>query len=634
MISLLIAALSILPMDRLAMADRLFNKGEYAAARREYEALKGEKSIPAEDLDYRLVNALKETGANKAEVSQAAENFLKNYPLSAYAVKIKLLRADSAEGELRIKLLKELDTDEIDAASRARALYQLAKATNDAALYLRSFKCDPKGVYAISARFGYARALAESGDEASLRDAMKELLEIGFADNGGTGEAALVMAVMISNRAGRYEETVSLAKRTLKKFPNCGEAEKLRLIAAAGEYSLGRYSAALDFCGTIKSEGASAIQALALERLGETEKALKAATDYLEQYPEGDHRQAVEMVLLRNRLQTAEAKADYHVALESARRMVTLTKSAEARLRYAWILEKSGDITAAEREYQAISVDFPKSATAGEALFMRAMSLLRKKEWSAAEVSLAEALDSLLEDSRKSEAQYWRGIALLHLEHHLEGARLLKEALKGHLSADETREARLKLAELDLQEGRVEAAKAAYQELINDGAAERMSASQLLTVGRMMEGPAALKCAEALIAGDVPEWRQAGYVLKGEISEKSGSLQKAIADYRSALKEKTETAEAALAALRLGKLEMRSGEFTTAEVTLKRAVELNRGDDSARAEAYLALAENALQLKDDNAAKGYATVVMSLFEDAALIERAKKIIDKVGEGTK
>ena len=79
---------------------------------------------------------------------------------------------------------------------------------------------------------------------------------------------------------------------------------------------------------------------------------------------------------------------------------------------------------------------------------------------------------------------------------------------------------------------------------------------------------------------------------------------------------------------------MRSGEFTAAEATLKRAVELNRGDDSARAEAYLALAENALQLKDGKAAEGYATVVMSLFDDVALVDRAKEILNKVGEETK
>ena len=35
-LALLVAAVSVLPADRLAMADRLFNRGEYAAARAEY----------------------------------------------------------------------------------------------------------------------------------------------------------------------------------------------------------------------------------------------------------------------------------------------------------------------------------------------------------------------------------------------------------------------------------------------------------------------------------------------------------------------------------------------------------------------------------------------------------------------
>ena len=52
--ALILAAIAVLPADRLAMADRLFNRGEYAAARAEYAALDGEKSVPAEELLYRL----------------------------------------------------------------------------------------------------------------------------------------------------------------------------------------------------------------------------------------------------------------------------------------------------------------------------------------------------------------------------------------------------------------------------------------------------------------------------------------------------------------------------------------------------------------------------------------------------
>ena len=44
-LALLLAALAVLPADRLVMADRLFNRGDYAAADVEYRALVGEASI-------------------------------------------------------------------------------------------------------------------------------------------------------------------------------------------------------------------------------------------------------------------------------------------------------------------------------------------------------------------------------------------------------------------------------------------------------------------------------------------------------------------------------------------------------------------------------------------------------------
>ena len=53
----MLAALTVAPSDRLAMADRLFNRGDYASARREYLALKGEKGVDEADVLYRLAAA-------------------------------------------------------------------------------------------------------------------------------------------------------------------------------------------------------------------------------------------------------------------------------------------------------------------------------------------------------------------------------------------------------------------------------------------------------------------------------------------------------------------------------------------------------------------------------------------------
>ena len=52
---LLFAALVVAPADRLSMADRLFGRGDFAAAKREYLALKGVSGVDEADVLYRLV---------------------------------------------------------------------------------------------------------------------------------------------------------------------------------------------------------------------------------------------------------------------------------------------------------------------------------------------------------------------------------------------------------------------------------------------------------------------------------------------------------------------------------------------------------------------------------------------------
>ena len=60
--------------------------------------------------------------------------------------------------------------------------------------------------------------------------------------------------------------------------------------------------------------------------------------------------------------------------------------------------------------------------------------------------------------------------------------------------------------------------------------------------------------------------------------------------------------------------------------TLEKAVTLNAAHPAARGAAYLALAENARAAGDDKAARGYATVVTTLFADPALVAAAEKIL--------
>ena len=92
------------------------------------------------------------------------------------------------------------------------------------------------------------------------------------------------------------------------------------------------------------------------------------------------------------------------------------------------------------------------------------------------------------------------------------------------------------------------------------------------------------------------------------------------------MQEQCVTESLAKVALRLGVLESRNGDPVKAEQALSRAVELNSKDASARAEAYLALAEAALQRSDPEKARAYATVVATLFENTTFAPRAKEIL--------
>ena len=71
---------------------------------------------------------------------------------------------------------------------------------------------------------------------------------------------------------------------------------------------------------------------------------------------------------------------------------------------------------------------------------------------------------------------------------------------------------------------------------------------------------------------------------------------------------------------------MREGDVQEAERVLKRAVELNAQDPEARASAYLGLARAALLRNDSESAKGYATVVQTLFENTKAAAEAKEIL--------
>ena len=625
--AVLLAAIAVAPADRLAMADRLFGRGDYAGARAEYAALKGDGSLAGDDVLHRLAECDRMLG-RLAEARAEYGELLSRHPASRHAERARLMRALAGTDDEKRSELRALDSDRVDPELRAVALYHLGVLDGDGDALDRCVKLAPKGRYAPYAKMRRASSLASSEDRGARRKAVGLLLEIAFGGEGEFAEEALYLAATTCYGDGRRGEAASLLRRYMKTYPKGRHAAEARSVCAWCDYLSGKYADAVAMCGDGPADDTCFLLAAATHASGDARAAKPLYERYLERFPVGRYRRDAELSVARIGFVDAEKSGDAAAAVECARRAAALSSLAADRLRVAWAYEKAERPEDAVREYAAVARDFPGSAEAAEAMFRKALADLREERWAAADLALAESLSSgKLDAAKRAEALYWRGVACIRLGHAEEGAARLREAEEAGLSVDRSREARLLVADCDYAAGRVDAAKAAYAKLVGEGAAERMSASKTLAVGKLLfPGDEARICAAALLKGDAAPWRQAGYALLGAVEERAGNFAAAMAAYRSCMAEDCTTEDLPRAAARLGALEAAAGEWDAAEATLKRAVELNGADVAARAECYLHLAEVSAAKGDSRSARAYATVVTTLFEGTPFAAGAAEIL--------
>ncbi len=582
------AALALAPSDRMLMADRMFSKGLYADAAGEYEALRSEKSVSAADVDFRL-----------AECRHALGDEARALP--AYE---RLLGMD------------------VPAGMRAVALYRVACAKGDAAMFLESERADPKGRYAVFSRLRRALILAKGSRPEERREATRMFLELAASEEKSVAEESLYAAATLAYGDRRWSEAAILFARLAKSHPGGARAAESRVPRAWSAFLCGRYTDCLAACGDSSEDDLAYLRGAAMLALDRRDEALAELSRYVESHPQGRYRSAASLPVQRARFDEAVKRGDAPSAVQAAKLACSLSDSPDDALRLAWAHERSGASAEARAEYRRIAERWPRHAAAGEALFANALADLRAGNWAAGELALDEALRRFPSMPKRGEAMYWRGVASMRLGHVEEGSRMLAEALKAGIALDQAREANLMIADADARAGRSREAARRYADLISNGASERMGARRLAQALRLLasqeEWDATLAGARALAArsGD-PAFAQTAAALEGRALEGLARYDEAIAAYRRALAAKADTEEGAAAALSLGCLELRKGEYDAAERTLADAVARNGGPDRirARGRAYRALADACRAKGEALKAKGYETVLRELFDD-------------------
>ena len=705
---------SVPPQDRLQLAVQLSKRGMHAEALREYEAIRGAKGVPHDEVLFRLGETYKALKRPQNALDCYAE-LLRSAPASRYADVARLNRAMLRSGKERMKELKELNRPDAPESIRAAVLYHLGDLANESKdvkgaveYYRLAAAVSPTNEIAPLASIKGAMLLSASADPADRQQAMVAYLDLACSKKPKVVEEALFSAAMLAYRDAHYDKAAPLFRRLASEFPGGARAKESRIFFAWSCYLSGRYAEALEIASPLRSpsdEDAYYITASSLRMLERRADALNAYDAQLKAFPKGRYadeawfdRLAVTAAQGDNAgvIAQVKAKADppakyadraWSLACESAIALTNYSAAVEYALqasrnrngehaagamhRLAWLYERTGDWIHAARAYRdlagtwpdnpvaaqalytagacelklgrieqacndwkALLVRHPESPYAPDALYARAIAILRRpkktvKDYRAAEQLLGERLARFPKAGRRMECLYWRGIAAHNAGDDPEAEKHLRAALAEKPSAVFEREIKLELASVLKKRGAKAEAAALFVSVLGTKAEDRLTPEVLEWTARAMAD--ARKWAEARAAAAVLErrnvskaWTQIAATIVGQAHESLGENDAAKAAYARALATGAATEDGARSALALGRLETDGGQFDEARAHLEDAVARAQSQDQLplRVRAYAALAENEEVRGKMEKALGYHMLVGSLFNDDRLVPHA------------
>ena len=659
------------PQDRLKLAIHLSKRGMHGDALREFEAIRDAKEVPHDEVLFRLGDTYRVLKRTDDALNCYAE-LISSTPSSRYADVARLNRAMLRAGEERARELKELDRKSAPVAIRSTALNYLGDIAREAKknaeavdYYVRAAVISPSNEVGRLANLKCAALLSESKELDDRFRALKIYLVMAELDEPALAAEALAIASPLRGPANEdaYYITAS-SLRMLERRADAIHAYAAQLQA----FPKGRYAdeAWFDYLTIVAAHGDNA-----------------GVLSMLEDRDEPPAKYAERAWGLG--CESAITLTNYPVAVRYAKRVVEKNggNAPAAVHRLAWLLEQTHDWGNAARAYRGLAgrwpgnklapqalflagtsemkrgqaelacndwkslvAKYPDSPYASDALYARAMVVLRRpdktvQDYRAAEQLLGERMARFPKASRRMENLYWWGVAAHGSGDEPEAEKHLRAALAEKPSAVYEREIKLELASVLKKRGVDLEAAEMLVSLLGTKAADRITPELLEWTARTLMD--AQKWKEALAAAGVlerrqvdPAWTQTAATLVGQTHEKLGERDAAKEAYARALATGSETESGAQAALALGRLESLGGLFDEARAHLENAVTRAQSQEqlSLRIQAYAALAANEEERGAMDKALGYYMLVGSLFDDARMVphalSRAAAILKEMG----
>lgn len=461
---------SALPADRLAFANQLAKRGLHAEALKEYEAIREVKTLPRDEIRFRLGEAYRHVGRT-AEALKEYADLIKDHPQSRYVDYARLNRALLLTGETRVKELTALDHVGASDTIRATALYWLGEtleaqknAKGAIGWYLKATEVAPTNDVARLSRLRAASLLSVSQDMRDRRQAQAIYLDLALGDDPHLAEEALFFAGMMSYREGRHREASQLFRRLAARFPASDRAKECAIYAAWSNYLDGRYGEALEIAARLRDEGnedAAYLVAASLRKLERRQDAVDAYSLALAKFPRGRHADtewferltvlaasgdnAAVLDELAKRpdppaktsdrawsygCEAAIAVTNYSRAIEFATLVARQAKgemALNAVHRLAWLHEKTENWPKAALAYRVLAKNWPDAAVAAQALYQAGGAEVRAGRPEQARADWTNLLAKYPDSPFASEALYARAMEELRKKEYRAAERSLDE---------------------------------------------------------------------------------------------------------------------------------------------------------------------------------------------------------------